>query len=177
MAKGFKPKWSDARRQFAKELMACSKGATSIVRQSFINANSNFLDTVQANKENLPYYTANLHDSIVTVVSQDGRLVRAQYMPVEATRPQHTRNRKRIVGEREAYNAVRRLKAPKKGVYSTLIVAVPYAEGANESSYHPGYLEWLENLFTADMIAASKLVALYKIYPGMKPVSPTKTRF
>ncbi len=177
MAKGFKPKWSDARRQFAKELMACSKGATSVVRQSFINANSNFLDTVQANKENLPYYTANLHDSIVTVVSQDGRLVRAQYMPVEATRPQHTRNRKRIVGEREAYNAVRRLKAPPKGVYSTLIVAVPYAEGANESSYHPGYLEWLENLFTADMIAASKLVALYKIYPGMKPVSPTKTRF
>lgn len=166
--------WKKASLQFQKELFSASKGVTRNAEQILVNATSSFLDYVQMNKEQLPYYTANLHDSIATSVSSSGRIIRANYMPTEATRPQTAPGRKRIIGEQEAENAVRRFRPNRTGVYATLFVAVPYAEGANIKSHHTGYYEWLKSAFESDMAVSLRLLAAY---PKAKAVPQLKRRF
>ena len=166
--------WTKARKQFEQELMSSAQGVTKNTQQILVNATSSFLDYVQANKELLPYYTANLHDSIATSVSISGRIIRANYMPKEATRPQTAPGRKRIIGEQEAERAVRNFRPNRTGVYATLFVSVPYAEGANEKSHHPGYYEWLQSAFESGMSSALKLL---EMYPNAKAVSSTNRRF
>lgn len=146
--------WRRASRSFAKELLAASRGVTRDAQQVMVNTTEDFLGYVQDKKENLPYYTANLHDSIAAAVYKDGHVIRAKYMPKEATRPQTAAGRKRIVGEEEAFRAVRSFRPASRGVTGTLFVAVPYAEGADKESHHPGYLEWLEENFTISMDSA-----------------------
>lgn len=169
--------WKNASAQFQKELLASADGVNRAAQQVFIDANNRFMDYVQDNKELLPYYTANLHDSIVSVVSQSGRVLRAVYMPKEATRPQNAPDRKRIVGMEEAIRAVRRADYPRTGVASTLIVAVPYAEGANATSKRRGYLNWLQNAFESEMRTSVEVLKYVKSHPGAKPVAAANRRF
>lgn len=166
--------WTNARKQFSKELMSSAAGVNRNAQQILINTNSAFLDYVQMNKEQLPYSTGNLHDSIATLVSQSGRIIRAQYMPAEATKPQTAPGRKRIVGEEEAVRAVRSFRPNKTGVYATLFVAVPYAEGADERSRHPGYYQWLEDSFTNGIEASLSVLSKY---PKAKAVTMSPRRF
>lgn len=166
--------WRKARLQFQKELYSNASGVNKSAQQIFVNATSSFLDYVQMNKELLPYDTANLHDSIATSVSLSGRIVRANYMPTEATRPQHAPGRKRIVGALEAERAVRQFHPNRTGVFATLFVAVPYADGANIKSHHPGFYEWLTSAFEQDMTASMNVL---ERYPNAKPVPALKRRF
>lgn len=169
--------WKNASVQFQKELLACADGVNRTTQGIFVDANNRFMDYVQQNENLLPYYTANLHDSIVSVVSQSGRVVRAVYMPKEATRPQNAPDRKRIVGMEEAIRAVRKQAYPRTGVSSTLIVAVPYAEGANETSKRKGYLNWLQNSFESEMRTGMEVLKYVKAHPGARPVAAVNRRF
>lgn len=166
--------WKRASKSFSVELMKSAAGVNRNAQQILINATSQFLDYVQINKELLPIFTANLHDSIATSVSQSGRILRANYMPVEATRPQTAPGRKRIVGEEEAAKAVRSYRPMQTGVHATLFVAVPYAEGANKNSHHPGYYDWLEESFKGQIESAVKVL---ESYPNAKAPSYSPKRF
>lgn len=166
--------WSKARKQFEVGLRNSAKGVTKNAQQIFVNATSSFLDYVQMNKSLLPYSSGNLHDSIATAVSVSGRVIRANYMPKEATRPQTAPGRKRIIGEQEAFNAIRRFRPARTGVAATLFVSVPYAEGANRKSKHPGYYDWLQNAFVSEMRVATKVL---EKYPDAKAPSLPKRRF
>ena len=168
--------WKNASAQFQKELLASADGVNHATQQLFIDANNRFLDQVQGQKDLLPYYTGNLHDSIAAAVSQSGRILRVVYMPKEATRPQTGLDRKRIVGLDEAYKAIRRTKYPRTGVSSTLVVGVPYAEGVNEKSRRKGYLNWLESSFESEMRATLRVLPYLKI-PGAKRVAAPNRRF
>ena len=165
--------WRKASKEFTKELMGSASGVTKSTQQILVNTTGQFLDYVQLNKEQLPIYTANLHDSIATSVSQSGRIIRANYMPVEATEPQTAPGRKRIVGEEEAAKAVRAYRPLRTGIHAALFVAVPYAEGANKDSHHPGYFEWLEDSFVSNVEAALRALTMY---PNIKaaPYSPKR---
>lgn len=171
--------WNSSAKQFKKELLSSASGVNRNAQQIFINATGQFLDYVQMNKSNLPYYTGNLHDSIAAYVSRSGRILRAVYMPQEATEPQHVAKvsgggGKDIWGYREAINAVRRSRPLATGIGATLFVAVPYAEGANETSHHAGYYDWLEEAFVKDMEASAKVLSLY---PKGKAANYTPRRF
>lgn len=166
--------WTKASKQFQKELFSASDKVNRNAQQILVNATSSFLDYVQMNKELLPYYTGNLHDSIATSVSASGRIIRANYMPREATKPQTAPGRKRIIGEQEAVRAIRRFRPNRTGVYATLFVAVPYAEGANIKSKHEGFYEWLQAEFESDMSASLKVLAKY---PKSKALPTAKRRF
>lgn len=169
--------WKNARRQFEIELLSCADGVNKAAQHVFTNAGNSFLDFVQANKDVLPYYTANLHDSIAVAVAQSGRVVRALYMPQEATRPQNAPDRKKIWGMDEAIRAVRKNSYPKTGVSGTLFVAVPYAEGVNEKPTHRGYLETLEGHFANQMQTSIQVLKYIKVHPGAKPAPAVMRRF
>lgn len=170
--------WKNASASFQKELMACAGPVARYAQEIFVDSNHRFMDFVQENKDRLPYYTGNLHDSIASVVSQNSRVVRAIYMPQEAKRPQNAPDRKRIVGMEEAVKAVRRQNYPQKAVASTLLVGVPYAEGANEKSKKGrGYLEWLEREFAGQMNLGIRELAFVKTHPGAKHIHYTPKRF
>lgn len=153
--------WNTTARQFQEELRKSAEGFNRRAERLMVNATEGFLNFVDKNEESLPYYTGNLHDSIAAYVSKSGRVIRACYMPQEATKPQHvtkltaTKKRKdngdtrykEIWGYREAIKAVRNSKPLSKGIGSTLIVAVPYAGAADEDSSKPGYLDWLRETF------------------------------
>lgn len=156
--------WVKARKEFSEELLSSAKGVNSAAQQILINASSMFLDYVQMNKHLLPIYTSNLHDSIATSVSMSGRILRANYMPQEATRPQTAPGRKRIIGAQEAERAVRRSTPKRTGLSATLFVSVPYAEGANIKSKNPHYYEWLQSAFESDMKAAVETLSVIKDY-------------
>lgn len=166
--------WLKASKELSKLLLAEGKKVNKNAQQILVNATSSFLDYVQMNKELLPYDTANLHDSIATSVSTDGRIIRAEYMPIEATVPQTAPGRKRIIGEQEAVNAIMRFRPNKRGTYATLFVAVPYAEGANEKSSHAGFYQWLKSAFESDMSAS---IAMLSKYPKAKALPASRRRF
>lgn len=167
-----KTSWNSTAKQFQQELFSCAKGVNKATEQLMNSATQDFLQHIQDRKENLPYYTANLHDSIAAYVSKSGRILRAYYMPQEATRPQHVTKlsatassdsmSKDIWGYREAINAVRRSRPMAKGVGTTLFVSVPYAGAANENSSHPGYLEWLQENFEISINTALRLLQFYR---------------
>ncbi len=172
--------WRKSMKVFAEDLKKSSKGIGKAVQQVLVYASEDYLRYVQDNKDRLPYYTANLHDSIATAVAASGRIIKARYLPKEATRPQTAAGRKRIVGEQEAIRAVRLYRPGRTGVSSTLFVAVPYAEGANRDgeirrvfrgreymtrNHHPGYLQWLEDTFVSSMDSGLRILEFSK-YDG-----------
>lgn len=155
--------WVKARLDFEKEILSSAKGINNNAQRLLVNATSRFLDAVQElstkNGDNpnmgvIPYYTGNLHDSIATSVSMSGRIIRANYMPKQATKAQSAPGRKKIWGALEAERAVRSYTPRRTGLAATLFVAVPYAEGANQQSSHPHYFEWLQSAFENEMISA-----------------------
>ena len=164
--------WNTTARQFQEELLKSAKGFNRRGEKIMTEATQSFLDFVDRNQDSIPVYTGNLHDSIAAYVSKSGRVIRACYMPQEATKPQHvtkltaTKKRKdngdtrykEIWGYREAIKAVRNSKPLSKGIGSTLIVAVPYAGAADEKSSKPGYLDWLRETFNKTL--ESRLPAL-----------------
>lgn len=164
--------WNSTAKQFQRELTSCAKGVNKATEQLMNSATQDFLQHVQDRKENLPYYTANLHDSIAAYVSRSGRILRAYYMPQEATVPQHVTKisatsssdsmSKDIWGYREAINAVRRSRPQAKGIGTALFIAVPYAGAADERSSHPGYLDWLQDNFEISINTAMRLLQFYR---------------
>lgn len=171
--------WNTTAKQFQKELLSSASGINRNAERVLINATGSFLDYIQMNKSNLPYYTGNLHDSIAAYVSRSGRVLRVSYMPQEATQPQHVTKlseggKKDIWGYREAINAARRSHPQARGIGATLFVAVPYAGAADETSNHAGYYEWLKEAFENDMEVALKVLSMY---PKAKVANYTPRRF
>lgn len=165
-------KWNTTARQFQEVLRNSAKDFNRHAEKLMVEVTEDFLKYVNSNGELLPYYTGNLHDSIAAYVSKSGRVIRACYMPQEATKPQHvtkltaTKTRKdnddtrykEIWGYREAIKAVRNSKPLSKGIGSTLIVAVPYAGAANEDSSKPGYIEQMRTTFNGMLTVQMLLI-------------------
>lgn len=171
--------WNNTRHQFQMELTRCAAGVNKAAEQIYSSATKDFLTHIQERKAYLPYYTGNLHDSIAAYVSRSGRIIRAHYMPKEATKPQHVTTlsspdkdspsyenssvsrSKAIWGYREAINAVRRSRPQATGIGATLFVAVPYAGAADQYSHNPGYIGFLEENFKISMEAAMRILSMY----------------
>lgn len=109
-----------------------------------------------------PWYTGQLHDSVVGVVSDRYRVVAIRHMPQAAFTPQ-TYKGQRVIGadwgERAALDQVRALHFV-PGIRATIAVGVPYAEDVNEMPRHQGYIRELSSQF------ASKVEDYFTIKAG-----------
>lgn len=165
--------------QFQAELIKNKKTVNKYVQRIFIDAQSAFLNEVQANKDRLPYVTGNLHDSIGTVVSVNGRVIRAQFLPTEAKTTSELTGKERLMassyhgvqvrGSVEAVRLVRRAAYP-RGLGATLIVGVPYAEILNERGRHLGYLDRLEFDFIKAMNTGLIKYDYYNVFDRKRPI-------
>lgn len=152
--------WNKTGRDFQIELMKQVDKVNKAGLKVLTNAQQTFIDGLPNHEEEaMPFITGNLHDSIASVISMNGRVVRAsQTAPVatevsvlsgrEVFAATKGVGRKRIVGSTYARNAVRTKKYPGP-LAATMIVAVPYAEipnkisDANRTGKHVGYLDTL----------------------------------
>jgi hypothetical protein len=102
---------------------------------------------------NHPWYTGQLHDSVVGIVSDRSRTVSIQYMPQAATKPQ-TYEGQIIIGhdwgQRKAQELARTLHFV-PGIVATIGVGVPYAEEVDEMDNHAGYMTELSTQFASTL--------------------------
>ena len=156
--------WEKFEKEFRAELIGPScfgkvnKAAIHVLRE----AQTDFVKSLPSQEEYImPFITGNLHDSIVSVLSSDGRVIHAAYTDPVATQPsvytgktifKSTKGggRKRIVGSLEAFTDVKNMQGKyPRGLAASLMVSVPYAENPNELSEtnkkgtHVGYLDAL----------------------------------
>ena len=100
-----------------------------------------------------PWYTGQLHDSVVGIVSDRHRTVSIQYMPPAATKPQ-TYEGQIIIGhdwgQRKAQDLARTLHFV-PGIVATIGVGVPYAEEVDEMDRHSGYMTELSTQFASTL--------------------------
>lgn len=166
MARGWKPKgwgWKNSEKEFQRELLGenclgkSRKDAVLILRE----AQDAFLKSLPSEEAGyMPFITGNLHDSIVSVLSDRGRVVAASYTEPVAKTPSLVTGKsvfrptkafgKRVVGATTAYNWVKSMQGKFPDcIASTLSVTVPYAENPNQLSArnrrgtHVGYLDVL----------------------------------
>lgn len=123
----------------------------------------------------MPVVTGNLHDSIVSVVSSGGRVLRASYTaPIATTAsiltgknvfaPTSGFGRKRIIGQTMARNAVRNLQGKyPDGLTAAMMITVPYFENpnafseTNKKGEHVGYIDVLASKYYKNMERGFKL--------------------
>ena len=101
-----------------------------------------------------PWYTGQLHDSVVAVVSDNRRVVSMQYMPSRAQSPQKDDNGNPVNGSELALSSALSLSRVTHflpGVSASIYVAVPYAEKVNEMPRHKDYLYELNADFAASV--------------------------
>lgn len=101
-----------------------------------------------------PWYSGQLHDSVVGVVSDRRRVVSLQYMPSRAEFPQKDDNGNPVNGGELAMAAALSLSRVMHflpGVSASIFVTVPYAEKVNEMQRHLGYLDELSADFAASV--------------------------
>ena len=160
--------WTAADKEFQRELLTEVKGLVKkeIINDFALEQESFVRDLPARETPTMPFITGNLHDSIVSVVSSNGRVERASYATSAARttsslsgrqvyRPTSGMGRKKIIGALEAANQVRRMQGKyPESVAVTLMVAVPYALNPEEKGRHAGYLENLRTLFATSMAAA-----------------------
>lgn len=168
-------------RQFQRELIKNKDAVNKRVADIFIDTQRSFLDDVQSNKDDmLPYITGNLHDSVGSVISLNGRVIRAMYLPAEAMTTSAITGRDvyastsgmgrtQIRGAVEAARYVRTAAYP-KGLAATLFIAVPYAEKPNEKGTHPGYADDLEFRYKKAIGAGLYTYDKYNIFDRKKPM-------
>lgn len=176
--------WKEFDNQFKAELLGgnclgkVKKGAMWVLRQ----AQDEFVKNLPANEEYImPFETGNLHDSIVSVLSYNGRVLAAAYTDPVATeasiftgkdvyKPTHGGGRKRIIGAMEAYKSAKKMWGKYYGFSASLIVSVPYAENPNElSDYnkkgtHVGYLDALGARYAKTMDRGFLLYDNYEVF-------------
>ena len=156
-----KVKWRGAEKGFQRELELTLKPAyEKEVARMFIEAQESFVRDLPAQETpTMPFITGNLHDSIGSVVSSHGKVIRASYAQPVARKTSSVSGkevyaatsgmgRKRIIGSLEAFNYVRGLqgKYPTK-LAITMFVAIIYAFNPQERGPHRGYLDKLRQFF------------------------------
>lgn len=156
-----KVKWQKFESGFRKELFVeLQPKVEKAVQNAFIATQESFIREIPAHEAPmLPFITGNLHDSIVSVVSSHGHVVKASYTPSVATTTSSSTGkkvfkatsgmgRKRIIGSLAAFNAVKNAQGKYPGkIAMTLFVAVPYSLRPNEKGPHMGYLDNLRALY------------------------------
>lgn len=101
-----------------------------------------------------PWYSGQLHDSVVGAVSDNHRIVAMHYMPSRAESPQTDDNGNPVNGSEYALNAassIKRLSHFLPGVSASLFVTVPYAEKVNQMQRHLNFEEELAADFAASV--------------------------
>lgn len=91
-----------------------------------------------------PWYSGQLHDSVVGVVSDRRRIVSVSYMPSRADFPQKDDNGSPVNGSELALNSISALSRVTRflpGVSASVYITVPYAEKVNEMPRHLNYME------------------------------------
>lgn len=169
--------WDKTGRDFQRELLSdnCAGRVKKAALQILRDGQDEFVKSLPSSEEaSMPLITGNLHDSIVSVVTDKGRVVGASYTDPVATMPSIFTGKTvfrqtkafgtRVIGSLAAFNAVKGMngKAP-ASVAATLMVTVPYAENPNELSArnkkgnHVGYLDILAAKYAMTMDRAFKL--------------------
>lgn len=101
-----------------------------------------------------PWYTGQLHDSVVGAVSDNRRIVAMHYMPSHASTLQKDENGNVVNGSECALAAAPSIARTMRfvpGVSASLFVTVPYAEKVNEMARHLNYEEELAADFAASV--------------------------
>lgn len=101
-----------------------------------------------------PWYTGQLHDSVVGAVSDNRRIVAMHYMPSHASSLQKDENGNVVNGSECALAAASSISRTMRfvpGVAASLFVTVPYAEKVNEMARHLNYEEELAADFAASV--------------------------
>ena len=141
----------------------------------FVDASESFVKRLPDHEASfMPFVTGNLHDSIASVVSHKGRIVRASYTnPVATTTSPKTGKRvfsptsymgkSRIIGAVAAATMVRNMngKFPDK-LASTMLIGVPYSIRPQFGRKHAGYMNELAALYAWAMKEAFARGAVLK---------------
>lgn len=101
-----------------------------------------------------PWYTGQLHDSVVGAVSDNRRIVAMHYMPSHASSLQKDENGNVVNGSECALNATSAIARTMRfvpGVAASVFVTVPYAEKVNKMQRHLDYEEELAADFAASV--------------------------
>lgn len=101
-----------------------------------------------------PWYTGQLHDSVVGAVTDNRRIVAMHYMPSHASSLQKDENGNVVNGSECALNATSAIARTMRfvpGVAASVFVTVPYAEKVNEMQRHLNYEEELAADFAASV--------------------------
>lgn len=133
-----------------------------------VSAQKSFLDSLPASEASyMPFITGNLHDSIASVISENGRVINASYTdPVAITTsaitgkdifvrsgsfPTRVKGL-HVIGSREAFKAVRNLQGtfPSR-IAATMLIGVPYAETPQVKGKHAGYIDTLASKYARQM--------------------------
>lgn len=162
--------WADTEKGLQRELLGPNvKGRirTSIIK-TLVDAQKSFLDSLPSSEASyMPFITGNLHDSIASVISENGRVINASYTdPVAITQSEITGKDifvrsgsfptrvkgLHIIGSREAIKAVRNLQGtfPSK-IAATMLIGVPYAGTPQEKGRHAGYIDVLASKYARRM--------------------------
>lgn len=110
-----------------------------------------------------PWYTGNLHDSVVTVVSDRNRICSIRYMQdfsaSHAQGPQTYKNQV-VIGREWAEEVARRSQYVfLPGIQIRFLIGVPYARDVDKKPNHAGYISEFEKDFSSTMtsIAESRI--------------------
>lgn len=106
-----------------------------------------------------PWYTGQLHDSVVVRISEGNRTIAIEYMPSKAQGAQHATAADagaaydNIIGAEWAMQIARQAEHTywkgSKALQAQVLVGVPYARKVNESPRHAGYLNELNVQFAS----------------------------
>lgn len=159
--KGFSSRWAKCTAAFSARLRKSVVPISKSAVQFLSTASYLFLDEIA---EDLPFKTGNLSDSVGVRVMQEYRTVSIAMLPKVATKYQYYKPvggvTQHIWGrQRLALALGRSSRAYADGVVAQLLVAVPYAQVANE---HSGYLIKLYTQFITTMRMASKQLETVK---------------
>ena len=161
-----KLKWKGAEKGFQKILTEdLTWRAEKEAVDKFIAASESFVGSLPDHRVDgmMPFRTGNLHDSIASVVSKSGHVVRASYTKPVATRtsditgrevfrPTSGMGRQKIIGSLAASTMVRNMNGKFPGkVAITMLIGVPYDERPNQSGVNTGYKDVLVSLFASKL--------------------------
>ena len=155
--------WGNTYKAFSKELLKAGEKITKQGETILTKACEDWLAEQNSNwprhytmqsgaqfggDEYYPWYTGNLHDSVATRVSNNGRTISIRQMDPAAIIAQHDETHDRIDGQVFGQMAaVRSARMGLPGLLAQLFIGVPYAEKVNEMDSHAGYVEVMQEDF------------------------------
>lgn len=101
-----------------------------------------------------PWYSGQLHDSVVGVVSDKRKVISMHYMPSSASFPQKDDSGNTVNGSECAFasiSAISRTLRFVPGVAASVFVTVPYAEKVNQMTRHKDFEQDLAEDFAASV--------------------------